>query len=208
MDRKQATEDIKARWRELYPADGNGRGRGIICPICGSGAGPHCTGITEKPNSRNHFLKCWNGGCDFERGGSVIDLFMMEHGKNPDDPREFAEAVDELAAELRITIDPYTGAHRRSTAAEDFTDLDAPTEATAAPRAGAGPSFSGTVAPAAQAATDPAEAVTQPRPNYTEYLRKCVTNLAESEAAQDYLTGRGISLETAAKCHHESVNCV
>ena len=101
---------------------------------------------------------------------------------------------------MRITIDPYTGTHRRSTAAEDFTDLDAPTEATAAPRAGAGLSFSGTVAPAAQAATGPAEAVTQPRPNYTEYLRKCVTNLAESEAAQDYLTGRGISLETAAKC--------
>lgn len=200
MDRKQATEDIKARWRELYPADGNGRGKGIICPICGSGAGPHGTGITEKPNSRNHFLKCWNGGCNFERGGSVIDLYMLEHGMNADDPRDFSKAVDELAAELRITLDPYTGTRRRSTAAEDFTNLDAPTEATAAPQASAGLSFSGIVAPAAEAATDPAQAVTQPRPNYTEYLRKCVDNLAESEAAQDYLTGRGISLETAAAC--------
>lgn len=202
MDRKQAIDDIKARWRELYPADKKG---GIICPICGSGEGPNGSGISEWARGRNHFLRCWNGGCKFERGGSVIDLFMLEHGKNPDDPRDLAEAVDELAGILHITIDPYTGAHRRSTAAEDFADLDAPTEAAAAPRAGAGLSFSGIVAPAAQAATAPAQAATapaqattQPRPDYTEYLRKCVTNLAESEAARDYLQRRGISLDTAA----------
>ena len=196
MNREQATQEIKARWRELYPADGKGgTGKGIICPLCGSGGGrkkangdpPTYTGITEMPNSRNHFLKCWNGGCKFE-GGSVIDLYMLEHGID-----SFSKAVDELAAELRITIDPY----KRSSAAEDFSDLD---KATAAPQTGGNPSFSGTVTPAAEAATGPAQAVEQPRPDYAEYLRKCMANLAESAEAQAYLTGRGISLETAQKC--------
>ena len=187
MDRAQATAEIKARWKELYPADGNGRGKGIVCPICGSGSGKNGTGITEKPNSRNHFLKCWNGGCKFEAGGSVIDLYMLEHGID-----NFSKAVDELAAELRITIDPP----RRSSAAEDFRDYGGHSS----PAAGGNPSFSGTVTPATKPATDPAEAVTQPRPDYTDYLRKCVDNLAESEAAQEYLAGRGISLETAAAC--------
>lgn len=104
MDRTRAIEEIKARWKEVYPADGNGRGKGIICPLCGSGSGKNGTGITEKPNSRNHFLKCWNGGCDFETGGSIIDLYMMRQQVG------FNEAVDELAAMLHISIDPQTTA--------------------------------------------------------------------------------------------------
>ena len=179
MNRQDAIREIKERWRELYPADGNGRGKGIVCPICGSGSGEHGTGITEWGQSRNHFLKCWNGGCDFE-GGSVIDLYMMEHGID-----RFSRAVDELADKLRITIDPYRG----SSAAEDFSSY----EAAAAPPRGGNPSFSGTVTPAAQPATGPAQA----RTDYSDYLRKCAANLAQSEAAQAYLTGRGISLETA-----------
>lgn len=185
MNRKEATAEIKARWKELYPADRDGKG--IICPICGSGKGKNGTGITEWEQSRNHFLKCWNGGCDFE-GGSVIDLYMRERGID-----SFSKAVDELAATLRITIDPYKG----SSAAEDFSDLD---KAAAAPQTGGNPSFSGIVTPATQAATDPAQAVEQPRPDYAEYLHKCIDNLAESAEAQAYLTGRGISLETAQKC--------
>lgn len=194
MDRIQATAEIKARWKELYPADGSGRGKGIVCPICGSGSGKNGTGITEKPGSRNHFLKCWNGGCDFE-GGSVIDLFMLEHNMNPDDRRDFVKAVDELAAELRINIDPP----RRSSAAEDFSDYRKPVEA---PQTGGNPSFSGTAAPAAQAATAPAQAA-----DYIAYYEQCMGNLAESEAAQAYLTGRGISLETCCNAIAEADNC-
>ena len=191
MERQQATQEIKARWKDLYPADGNGRGKGIICPLCGSGSGKNGTGITEKPNSRNHFLKCWRGDCRFEQGGSVIDLYMMEHGID-----RFSKAVDELAAELRIPIDPY----RRSSAAEDFSDTTTSShrKPVEAPQTGGNPSFSGTVTPAAQPATDPAQATAEARPDYREYLRKCIANLKQSEAAQEYLTSRGISLDTAA----------
>lgn len=202
MNREQATADIKARWRELYPADGNGSGKGIICPICGSGGGPHGTGITEKPHSRTHFLKCWNGGCDFNAGGSVIDLYMMEHGMDKDNKREFGRAVDALAAELGIAIDPYTGP--RSTAAEDFSDRPLDWDSVIGggkdPQQAGNPSFSGTGTPAAAPATEAPQAVEPPRPDYTNYLRKCIENLAESAEAQAYLAGRGISLETAAAC--------
>ena len=104
MDRKTAIDEIKARWRDLYPADGNGRGKGIICPLCGSGSGKNGTGITEDKKSPNHFLKCWNGGCNFTTGGSVIDLYMMEHGIT-----NFNAAVDELAARLNIGADLQAG---------------------------------------------------------------------------------------------------
>lgn len=180
MELQQATQEIKARWKELYPADGNGRGKGIICPLCGSGSGKNGTGITERPNNRNHFLKCWNGGCSFETGGSVIDLYMMENGMNPQ--TDFSRAVDELAAKLNISIDP----HRNSTAAEDFAE--------AAPAAG-NPSFSGE--PSSTAAAEP---TAEPPANFQKYYQQCMKNLRESAEAQAYLQRRGISLDTAAKC--------
>ena len=179
MERQQATQEIKARWKDLYPADGNGRGKGIICPLCGSGSGKNGTGITEKPNSRNHFLKCWNGGCSFETGGSVIDLYMMENGMNPQ--TDFSRAVDELAARLNISIDP----HRNSTAAEDFAE--------AAPAAG-NPSFSGE-----SSSTAAAEPTAEPPANFQKYYLQCMKNLRESAEAQAYLQRRGISLDLAIK---------
>lgn len=111
ISRKQATDEIKRNWKAFYPADGNGRGKGIICPLCGSGSGKNGTGISEKPGSRNHFLKCWNGACEFNEGGSVIDLYMLEHGT-----QDFTGAVNEMAGILGLVIDPA----QRSTAAEDF----------------------------------------------------------------------------------------
>ena len=178
MDRRTATQVIKSRWKELYPADG--KGKGIVCPLCGSGSGKNGTGITEKPDSRNYFLKCWNGGCDFERGGSVIDLYMLENHMNPQ--TDFGRAVDELAARLNISIDPYTGG-KRSTAADDFAKL-----------AGGDISFSGN-----SSAQDPAE-ISQPAANYQSYYQKCMANLEENIAGSLYLAQRGISIETAEAC--------
>ena len=177
MERKAATELIKANWKQFYPADkGRGSRQGIICPICGSGSGKNGTGITEKPGSR-HFLKCWNGGCDFNGGGSVIDLYMLENGIE-----QFSKAVDEMAGKLGIEIEPYTG--NRSTAAEDFAE-----EPEGEPL-----SFTGEPAPAAAPA---AAAAPAPVADFTEYYMQCVSNLAKSKAAQDYLKRRGISFENA-----------
>ena len=177
MERKAATELIKASWKQFYPADkGRGSRQGIICPICGSGSGKNGSGITEKPGSK-HFLKCWNGGCDFNQGGSVIDLYMMANGIE-----QFSKAVDEMAGKLGIEIEPYTG--NRSTAAEDFAEEP---EGEPLP-------FTGEPAPAAVPA---AAAAPAPVADFTEYYRHCVSNLMQSQAAQNYLQQRGISLETA-----------
>lgn len=179
MERKAATELIKSSWKQFYPADkGTGSRQGIICPICGSGSGKNGTGITEKPGSR-HFLKCWNGGCDFNGGGSVIDLYMLENGIE-----QFSKAVDEMAGKLGIEIEPYTG--NRSTAAEDFAEEPE----------GENLSFTGEPEPAAPAPG--AAAAPAPAADFTEYYRQCTARLFESAEAIAYLQKRGIEPALAA----------
>ena len=153
MNRKDAAREIKGRWRELYPADDKGRGKGIICPICGSGGGPNGTGISEKKGSSSHFLKCWNGACDFNEGGSVIDLYMLEHGMNPQ--ADFPRAVDELAEQLGIVIDAPA---RKTYAWEDFIPEDGEEPQDGEQLLPADPSFIGqTSAPASASAADPGQ---------------------------------------------------
>ena len=167
MERKAATELIKSSWKQLYPADkGKGSRQGIICPICGSGSGKNGTGITEKPGSK-HFLKCWNGGCDFNGGGSVIDLYMLENGIE-----QFSKAVDELAGKLGIEIEPYTG--NRSTAAEDFADDpegEAPSFTGEPAPEPAPPAQPATAAAARAASTTRRKAASMPRPAWTASAR-------------------------------------
>ena len=214
MDRKTAAQEIKSRWRDLYPADGRGRGSGIVCPLCGSGSGDNGTGITCDKGSRNYFLKCWNGGCAFNEGGSVIDLYMLEHGMQDG---EFNRAVDELARQLRITIDPYTG-RRNTTPAEDFDGRFDWNDSINEPEYSYGrrqSSLSGESASTESAQTSRAEqpgeeareevqaqeALEAPEKpnNFFPYYDKCSLALAESKEAQAYLRRRGISLETAQK---------
>lgn len=172
MDRKTATELIKSKWRELYPADKSKKG--IICPICKSGSGKNGTGITEMPGSK-HFLKCWNGGCDFNSGGSVVDLYMLDNHMDPQS--DFSKAVDSLAAMLSIQIDPAT-------------------EKPAAQRGAKALSFTSEHAAPAAAAVGSA----QRQVNYSAYYEKCRAALVESEQAQAYLTKRGIETATALIC--------
>ena len=172
MDRTQAINEIKARWKEFYPADGNGHGKGIICPICGSGSGKHGTGIVENPKSRNHSLTCF--ACSFS--GSVIDLHMKTAGM--DAKADFSKAVDEMAALIGISIEPDT---RRPTAKEEFAEPQG-TESTFTSEESA-------------AETKPEADAIQPAPakaDYSDYYERCSKNLINNEAAQAYLKGRGI----------------
>ena len=97
MDRQTAIDEIKARWRDLYPHD---KDKGIICPLCGSGSGKNGTGIAEDPHKEKHSLHCF--ACEFY--GDVIDLYMRQTGET-----SFIKAVDELAARLHISIDQGSG---------------------------------------------------------------------------------------------------
>ena len=106
MDRDRAKEAIRESWRQFYPADKKG---GIVCPICGSGSGPHGTGITED-RKRPGQLHCF--ACGFD--GDILDLLQQERGL------DFKAALEAAAAELNIPLDDLRPRSERSTAAEDF----------------------------------------------------------------------------------------
>lgn len=181
MDRNSATQEIKSRWKEFYPADDKGRGKGIVCPLCGSGSGPNGSGITEMPRSSNHFLKCWNGGCDFERGGSIIDLYMKHHKIE-----SFSQAVDEMAAELGIVIDAPAG--RPAPGSKPRKGLSFSGQASA-------PASASTEAadPAPAAVSDPGQAAA----DYTQYYEDCFDRMLCNLDCLDYLKGRGFTVEEA-----------
>lgn len=96
-------EQIKRSWKSFYPSDR--RRKGIVCPLCGNGSGRKDkdgdgVGVTENPKSKTDpkTLHCF--GCGFS--GSVIELYMQEHGMNPDNKTDLERAVSEMADKLGI----------------------------------------------------------------------------------------------------------
>ena len=96
MDREQAKNEIRSRWKELYSADK--KGKGIICPLCGNGSGKDGDGIRENPKSRiRGGLICFK--CGFS--GDVFDLIQQEQGVT------FHESLKIAAESLGIVLDSY-----------------------------------------------------------------------------------------------------
>ncbi len=96
MDREQAKNEIRSRWKELYSADK--KGKGIICPLCGNGSGKDGDGIRENPKSRMRGgLICFK--CGFK--GDVFDLIQQEQGVT------FPESLKIAAENLGIVLDSY-----------------------------------------------------------------------------------------------------
>ena len=174
MDREAAKTEIKSRWREFYPADKKG---GIVCPICGSGSGPHGTGIAED-KKRPGQIHCFSCGFD----GDILALIQQERGL------DFKSALEYAAAELRIPLDDLRPARPRSTAAQAFKDADA--EGGSVSRMNTG----STGAPSARSAAAPA-----PQADNRAYYERCRAQLTDP-AAVAYLKARGISLEAAQYC--------
>ena len=96
MNANEARDEIKRRWRELWPADkGKGSAAGIICPLCGSGSGAHGTGIREDTRKDGHFLKCF--ACGFS--GDAITLLRRETGGG------YRQALEEGARRLSLSME-------------------------------------------------------------------------------------------------------
>ena len=167
MDREIAKEEIKKRWREFYPADKKG---GIVCPICGSGSGPHGTGITED-KKRPGQIHCF--ACGFD--GDILALIQQERGL------DFKAALEAAAGELSIPLDDLRPARPRSTAAQDFAEADA-AELRSVSESDTG--------------SEPARPRSAAQPDNTEYYRQCRERLTDP-AAVTYLQARGISIDAA-----------
>ena len=185
MNREAAKQEIRRSWKSLFYADR--KGKGVICPLCGSGQGPNGSGITEDPKKPGN-LKCW--ACDFQ--GDAIDLIMRR------DNCDYNTALNSAAYDLGIKIDPY-----KPTAAEDFATPAAadrkerkadPTPA----QSNSKPAEDKKPAAAANAPQKGAqEAAGAGVADYTAYYEQCARNISDP-AAVSYLQARGISPETAA----------
>lgn len=178
MNRDAAKQEVRNSWKRLYPADR--KGKGIVCPLCGSGSGTHGTGITENPKKPGQ-LKCWS--CNFQ--GDIIDLIQQETGA------DYNTALKNAAAELGIEIDPY-----RQSAAADFADDgdDRPAQnAQNVPKTDFKESDdkkTGQQDKTPQRGAEEAAAANVT--DYTEYYKECNARLSDP-AALSYLQARGIS---------------
>lgn len=94
MKRNEAEEYIREHATEYFETDK--RGRGYICPICGSGSGKHGTGITENPKSPGHF-SCWRG-C-FENA-DIFDIIAKKENLT-----DFNDILQTACQIFGVTID-------------------------------------------------------------------------------------------------------
>jgi len=162
----------------------------VPCPICKvggltNGGSFNVTGALWHCFSSNHSNPI--------KGGTIIDYMMARDGLTT------GEALEKFKFEImgydrdewetrrkREFMDSPAGEawlqKHRSTAADDFDDLD--------PAPDAKP----------DEAPDIAEALAEPAPDYRDYLRQTVDNLAQDIEAQECLAHNGISMDTARKC--------
>lgn len=172
MDRESARQEIRARWREFYQKDG--KGKGIICPICNSGGGKNGTGISENPRKPGN-LHCWK--CGFS--GDVIDLLQQERGI------DYNSALQEAAGQLGLYIEPYR-------------PQGTPQERHTGHKSGENVKGGEIYRPATENATEGKTGGTgAAKTDFTEYYRQCRERITEPAAAA-YLQARGISADTAA----------
>lgn len=195
LTRDQARQEVKARWREVITEltdramqDVNGEAS-YICPICGHGKGGD--GLTRNPRSKDgNGLKCF--GCDFS--GDIIDLIRQHTGE------DYNTALSEAAGYLGIEIEPF-----RTDPGQDFNaskenkpeigpnshvstgEHKTPTDAEKT--AGQGQNEAGALSSTGTSGSGP---------DFTAYYRECAGRITDPAAAA-YITGRGISIETAKK---------
>lgn len=150
--------------------------KSYVCPYCGSGTGDKHTGaLSLMPDGKR--FKCFSCG----RIGDVFDLAKQCEsitGGAVEVLRHVAELynVDIDAPETTVSTD----ASRTAVKSQDA-------KATAKPPIEEKPAAASTTATAL------------PDPDFMDYYRRCRQNLERCQAAQDYLTGRGITMATARR---------
>lgn len=92
MTMEEAKNYITQHGKEHLAKDKSGKG--FVCPICGSGSGPHGTGITTKDGI--HFT-CW-AGCF--TNADIIDIIGLETGTT-----DYKGKLQAAASEYGISID-------------------------------------------------------------------------------------------------------
>ena len=151
------------------------------CPICHHRDCMQVTGSVWHCHSSNH------SGIN---SGTIIDYLMARDGLTTGD------ALDNFKYSIMgYDRDEWKQAYissRRSTAAEDFQDLDAPID------------YDGEIGEPGDVEAEPrpaSEALADAPADYTDYLRRCIADLDADPEGQEHLMGAGLSMETAKMCN-------
>ena len=172
------------------------------CPICGHN---NCLQVTNYMENNSDCSK-WHCFSNNHRGinkGTIIDYLKARDGLTDGEALEVfkfsvmgydRDAWDAAReAEKKQWLETPEGKawleKKRSTAAEDFTDLDAPI-----------PEDGAIGEPGDVEAAPVAEALAKPPADYTEYYKQCIANLDTEDEAQEHLMGMGLSMNTAKSC--------
>lgn len=203
-------EIVKARGAEILPALGipeaqdkvNGK-TSYVCPICGHGA--HGDGLAFIPIGKKYFaygkwhesdgttLKCYGGGCDFS-SGSVIDL-VIAMGRKSGADLTGAEALQMCADAIGLDISDGWSAEKEAAAQQWLNERRAARQTSqTGPQASVMASDDKTPTEGTEG-RETAENGPQAA-DYTAYYERCRARL-DDPAAVAYITGRGISIETA-----------
>lgn len=194
MDRSTAKEAIKRKIKctdYLQRSAKGGRGM-YCCPFCGSGDGRRGTGAVHYYPETNTF-HCFSCG----KTGDVFDLFQQDTGA------DYNTALTQLAADAGITIDTY-----KPTAAADFAperQQNTPQKRVEGPRShesGKNDNLYPNDVKGPRNATEAVKEALQEETiaDYSAYYKACREKIADP-AAVSYLTARGISVSTAARCY-------
>lgn len=168
MDRETAKGQIKTGVSCLELLE-KSQGGLFCCPFCGSGHGISKTGAVKYYPDTNKF---YCHAC--KTGGDVITLYEQINSV------DYNTALTELAEHMGITIDPY-----KIPAGAGSTERREKATTTPAP---------GAKEQAQNEQDAPAENAAPA--HYGNYYISCISRL-EDPAAVDYLTRRGISVDTA-----------
>ena len=171
MNIGETRDEIKRRWRELWPHDeGKGENQGVVCPLCQNGSGADGDGVKQDRRRDGYFLHCFK--CGFN--GDAITLLRRETGKG------YMDAIEEGARRLSLS---YERSYPRAAALK-------PPAQTSGNRA------RNVEKPSTDINYHAAEEK-PPKMNFSPFIESARAGL-DNPAAVEYLTGRGISIETAA----------
>lgn len=171
MNREEAREYIIANAKSILTPDKSRKG--YICPICGSGDGAKGTGITTKDGI--HFT-CW-AGCFTH--SDIIDIIGQRDGLT-----EYPKKLEAACREMGVTLEVGASSYRRTTAKEDFEEMDENQKQDKTER--------NTHSDIHTSAYTQAQPSTPEEADYTAYFQQCHSRLSET----DYPQKRGLSSAT------------
>ncbi len=175
--KKQFSEDI---FEALLDRDGSGQG--YVCPFCCSGAGPKGTGLRPlyvEGTPRHGNYKCFNSGCEWAGDGLDLIAGMFNIPKG--------DVIAQVKKAEEILHRPLLDSSERNARGLNWDD-DEPAEPKKQPEK------TNKEEPKNEVVIDE-NLVRQIQGEMKQYA----ANLSGSKAARDYLSARGISMDTAIK---------